>query len=205
MDKKGSSVGLITTIKLGKEKTISYVTVGFTMLVVVLLVVFAIRPTVTTIVKINKEVKEKENISSLLKRRIQTISTLNDEYEESKEKFEMLSLVFPVSERYVLFLSNIEPVISRNGFKLNSVSFDRYEGETYNLSPSVLKPTTAKVSISGEYNNFINLLKDLESLPIHTVVESVSFSNVHSETDSLSFFLSLRIYNISEDNFYTLK
>jgi len=205
MDKQESSIGLITTIKEGKEKTASYITVGFTLLVVVLLVVFAIRPTVTTITRINKEIKEKESITALLKQRIQTLSSLNDEYGKSKEKFETLSLVFPVSERYILLLSNIDSIVSRNGFKLNSISFDRYDGETYTLSPSILKPSTVRLSVLGQYGNFINLLKDLESLPIHTVVEDVRFSSVQDGTSNMSFTLSLRVYNILENNFYTLK
>lgn len=205
MAKERSSIGLIATIREGKEKTASYVTVGFTLLIVILLAVFAIRPTVTTIMRINKEIKEKESITSLLGRRIQTLSTLNGEYEKSKEKFDMLTLVFPVSERHVLFVSNIDSVIARNGFNLSSISFDRYDGNDYNLSTSVLRPTMIRLSVSGQYSNFINLLKDLESLPMYPVVESVNFANVRGDTNVLSFALSLRVYNIQDNNFYTLK
>jgi len=204
MDNKEPSTGLITTIKESREKTTSYITIGFTMLIVTLLIIFAIRPTITTIIKINKGIKEKEGMSLLLKQRIKTLSSLNDEYEESKEKFESLSLVFPVSERYILLLSNIDSVVNRNGFKLNSISFDKYDGEGYNLSPSVLKPSIVRLSISGQYDSLINFLKDLESLPMHAVVEGIRFS-IPQDGDDISFSLSLRVYNISENNFYTLK
>ncbi|HQA98673.1 MAG TPA: type 4a pilus biogenesis protein PilO [Candidatus Dojkabacteria bacterium] len=204
MDNKEPSTGLITTIKESREKTTSYITIGFTMLIVTLLIIFAIRPTITTIIKINKGIKEKESMSLLLKQRIKTLSSLNDEYEESKEKFESLSLVFPVSERYILLLSNIDSVVNRNGFKLNSISFDKYDGEGYNLSPSVLKPSIVRLSISGQYDSLINFLKDLESLPMHAVVEGIRFS-IPQDGDDISFSLSLRVYNISENNFYTLK
>ena len=204
MDNKEPSTGLITTIKESREKTTSYITIGFTMLIVTLLIIFAIRPTITTIIKINKGIKEKESMSLLLKQRIKTLSSLNDEYEESKEKFESLSLVFPVSERYILLLSNIDSVVNRNGFKLNSISFDKYDGEGYNLSPSVLKPSIVRLSISGQYDSLINFLKDLESLHMHAVVEGIRFS-IPQDGDDISFSLSLRVYNISENNFYTLK
>ena len=60
MDNKEPSTGLITTIKESREKTTSYITIGFTMLIVTLLIIFAIRPTITTIIKINKGIKEKK-------------------------------------------------------------------------------------------------------------------------------------------------
>jgi Tfp pilus assembly protein PilO len=205
IEEKRSSIGLITTIKEGKDKTNSYITLSFTLLVIALLVMFAIRPTITTITKINKDIKEKERINTMLARRIKTLASLDDEYERSKEKFETLSFTFPVVERHILLLSNIDQIVSRNGFKLNSVSLDNYEGEKYNLSPSVLKPSLIQLSVTGQYNSFINLLKDLESLPMFAVMENVSFSNVKDEKGGQSFSISMRVYSIRENNFYKQK
>ena len=86
-------------------------------------------------------------------------------------------------------LSNIDSVVNRNGFKLNSISFDKYDGEGYNLSPSVLKPSIVRLSISGQYDSLINFLKDLESLPMHAVVEGIRFS-IPQDGDDISFSLS---------------
>jgi len=206
MESKRSSLGLITTIKESKEKTNSYITIGFTLIVIILLIVFAIRPTITKIVNIRKEIKEKGRISKLLDDRIQTLSSLDNDFQESKDKFEFVPLVFPESERYVLILSNIEPIVNRNSFKLSSLTFDKYDGESYNISTSVLKPTSLRITVLGLYSNFVNLLKDLESLPMYIVVDSVSFgSSKASETNEVSYSLNLRIYNIKEPKFYSLK
>lgn len=206
MDSKRSSLGLITTIKESKEKTNSYATIGFTLIVIILLIVFAIRPTITKIVNIRKEIKEKNRISKLLDDRIQTLSSLDNDFQESKDKFEYLPLVFPESEKYVLVLSNIEPIVNRNSFKLSSLTFDKYDGESYNISTSVLKPTSLRITVLGLQSNFVNLLKDFESLPMYIVLESVSFgSSKASETNEVSYSLNLRLYNINEPKFYSLK
>lgn len=206
MDSRRSSLGLITTIKESKEKTNSYATIGFTLVIIILLIVFAIRPTITKIVNIRKEIKEKDRISRLLDDRIQTLSALDNEFQESKEKFEFMPLVFPESERYVLLLSNIEPIVNRNSFKLSSLTFDKYDGESFNITTSVLKPTTVRITVLGLYSDFVNLLKDFESLPMYIVIDRVSFGNSRtSETNEVSFSLNLRIYNINEPKFYSLK
>lgn len=200
------TVGLLATIKESEEKRNSYITVLFTLLVIVLLIVFAIRPTLTTIVKIKNDIKVKESITEKLEQRIKTITALDKEYTASKEKFDLLSFVYPVSSKQVLFISNIESVLARNGFKLNSINFDSYEMDSYNINPAVLKPELVFLSVTGEYNNFINLLKDLESLPMYAVIEGVSFgSKSSSGTSETSYSIILRIYNIEETNFYSFK
>jgi len=206
MESKRSSLGLITTIKESKEKTNSYISIGFTLIVIILLIVFAIRPTITKIVNIRKEIKEKERISKLLDDRIQTLSSLDNEFEESKEKFEFIPLVYPESERYVLLLSNMEPIVNRNSFKLSSLAFDKYDGESFNLPTSALKPTSVRITVLGLYSNFVSLLKDFESLPMYIVVDRISFGNSKtSETNEVSFTLNLRVYNVNDPKFYSLK
>ena len=162
MEEKRSSLGLITTIKESKDKNNSFITVGVTFAIIVLLIVFAIRPTVTKIVIIRKDIKEKERISQTLDQRIQMISSLEKEYDESKEKFEFLQFVYPESEKYILLLSNIEPIVNRNSFKLTSFRFDKYDGDSYDLPTSLVKPGVIQLSVTGLYSNFINLLKESE-------------------------------------------
>jgi len=206
MAEKRGSVSLLTTIRESEEKRNSYITITFTLLVVVLLIVFAIRPTITTITKIKNDIKEKENITKQLDKRIKTLSALDQEFKSSKEKFDSLRFVFPVSERYILLLSNIDSIVSRNGYKLNSINFDSYDKNVENITPTVIKPSVLSLSVSGTYSNFINLLKDLESLPMYAVIENVSFSgrtSYRSVEDSYS--IRLRIYHVQEPNFYTLK
>ncbi len=200
------SVGLLATIKESEEKKFSYITMIFTLLVIALLIVFAIRPTVTTIVKINNDIKVKEGITEQLEQRIQTITALDKQYESSKEKFDLLKFIYPTAGKHVLFIANIESVVARNGYKLNSIGFDSYEMESYNIQPTVLKPGLVSLSVSGEYSNLINLLKDLESLPMYPVIENVSFAGkTGSETTDSHYSIALRIYHVEEVNFYSFK
>lgn len=206
MGQAKQSIGLLVTIKEADEKRNSYITIIFTLLIIVLLIVFAIRPTITTIVKIKNDIKEKENITKKLDQRIKTITALDKEYELAKDKFDSLKFVCPASGKHVLFISNIDSIVARNGFSLRSINFDSYDMDSYNISPTVLKPGLVSLSVSGDSYNFINLLKDLESLPMYAVIERVSFGRSKGSDNTInSYSITLRIYHVEETNFYSFK
>lgn len=192
----------IKIIKESPQKKRSYAFLAFTILVSILLVVFAIRPTIIIINKINKEIKEKTTINNLLISKIDALSTLDKEYVENQEAFENLELIFPANGNFSLLLANIDSVVGRNGFSLSSVSFDNYKGKAYKLSTNILNPQTIGLSVRGKESNLINLLKDIEALPMSPVVEGVSYSTQKDREGFLSFGIRLRVYDIDNDNFY---
>lgn len=204
MEKKATSVDYIATIRESAEKRNSYISFAVSLLAIILLLVFAVRPTVSTILRINREVKSKKQITTQLQSRINAINSLDSQYKESKDKFETIEMVYPVNRGYTLLLSNIDSIISRNGFVLGSINFDDYGGDAYTLSTQTLSPTTLRLSVRGQYGNFITLLKDIESLPMYPVVEGVSFSSQVNENGQQSFSIILRIYNVEKSNFYKI-
>ncbi len=202
MAQQRKSVGLLATIKESSEKRDSYASFAISLLVSIVLIVFAVKPTISTIIQIKQAVKEKTLVNKQIQDRIDALTKLDTQYQEEESKFNALQMVFPSDGLYVLILSNIESIVSRNGFTLSSVSFDGYDGKNYKLQTSVLKPSSLRLSVSGSYSDFINLLKDFESLPMSPVVENLSFSTQRDESGLSSFSLSLRIYGVEQSKFY---
>lgn len=189
-------------IKESPEKRKSYIFFGFSVFAVIILAVFAIRPTILTITRINKEIKEKTVINNLLGSKIDTLSTLDQQYQEYSEDLDNLELIYPEEGNFSLFMANIDSIISRNGFSLVSISFDKYKGDSYNVSTKVLVPQLVRISIKGKESNLVKLLKDLEGLPMYPVIETVSYSTQRDNDGLSSFSLSIRIYNIENNNFF---
>lgn len=197
--KSVNTVEYIKMIKEGPEKKRSYSFFAFTIIATILLIVFAIKPTITTILRINREIKQKEYINQQLASKISTLSSLQSKYLERKQVFKTLSLVFPADGNFSLLLSNIDSIVSRNGFVLNSVTFDEYEG---NKAPSnkVLSPKSMRINVKGKRANIINLLKEFEALPMYPIIDFVSFSSNEDEQGLVSFSIGLRIYDIEKNN-----
>jgi Tfp pilus assembly protein PilO len=201
-EKNINTAEYIKIIKESPEKKRSYIFFGLSIFVMIILIVFAIRPTILTITRINKEIKEKTTVDSLLEKKIETLSELDKQYATSKKEFDNLELIFPADGNFSLFMSNIDAIAARNGFALMSVNFDNYKGDTFNIGTKVLVPKAVRLSIRGKDSNLINLLKDLEALPMYPVVESVSFSTQKDKDGLSSFSLNLRIYSIENYKFY---
>jgi Tfp pilus assembly protein PilO len=183
------------------EKTM-YSLSGFTVLVTILLIAFAIRPTFLTINRINGEIKEKKRISQALENKIDAMVALDTQYAEFDENLDYLQLIFPTSGNFSLFLSNIDAVVSRNSFVLRGVSFSEYDLELYEVNSAVLSPWAVQISVIGPESNIDNLFSDLEAMPMYPVIDRFSYGEAE-DNGMKNFSLSMRIYHIENNKFYS--
>ncbi len=191
--------------KKGPSKKSEMIFTSLTFIVALLLVVFAIVPTVRTVTEINKEIKEKERITAALEAKIKALNELDNQFSANKETFKDISLIFPTSQNFSLFLANIDAIVTRNNFILNSIGFSEYQDrsdESNKLKLLALSPYSVRLSVKGSKMNLINFLKDLESLPMYPVVESITYSNDVDDQGNTDFSLGLRIYHVKDVNFY---
>lgn len=201
-NRSSNKLEYVRLVKEGPSKQRELVFVAATFIVSVILVVFAIKPTVDTILTVNREIKEKNRISEALDKKIEALSMLDDQYLESKDSFENLTLIYPTSGNFSLLLSNIDAIIARNNFILESVGFSEYDSENFRINTSVLKPWSVRLSVTGRKSNVINLLKDLENMPMYPVIESFSYNEKTDENGNIRYSVSLRIYHIENSLFY---
>ncbi len=204
---KVENKGLNTTeyiklIKESPEKKKGYIFAGITVFISILLVIFAVRPTIVTITQINSSIKEKNRLNTALEAKINTLSALDKQYEEMGSQLDDLELIYPSNGNFSLLLANIESVLSKNSFSLVGVDFDKYNNKNVSFTPKVLVPWTMQVVAKGNTSNVINLLKSLEALPMYPVIESFSYSDQKDTNGLTSFSISMRIYKIDNNNFY---
>lgn len=179
-----------------------YYLVGFTILMATLLIFFAVRPTILTISRINGEIKEKKRINEALTKKIDAMSKLDEQYIEFSENLDSLQLIFPTSGNFSLFLSNIEAVVSRNGFALRGVSFSEYDADLYDVNSAVLSPWAVQISVIGPESNLNNLFDGLEAMPMYPVIDRFTYGQEEKEGGK-SFSLSMRIYHVENNKFYS--
>jgi len=192
----------IKLIKESPEKKRGYIFAGVTVFVSILLIIFAIRPTIIKITQINSSIKEKNRLNTALDAKISTLSALDKQFEEVGTDLNNLKLIYPANGNFSLLLANMTPILSRNGFYLNGINFDKYSEKNVTFTPKVLVPWSVKIATKGKTTNIVNLLKELEALPMYPVIESFSYTDQKDEDGLTSFSISLRIYKIDNTNFY---
>ncbi len=199
--KKSNRVDLLKIVREASEKRVSYIFTGITVAVAIVLIIGAIRPTIITITRINSEISTKENTVQALSDKITALTALDTQYIGLKDDFENMSLVFPTEGNFSLFMANIDAVSSRNGFVLVGLAFSEYK-EDNPISTTVLEPWSVRLTVDGKKNNLVNLLRDLESLPMYPVIESISYSDKTETEETTNFTIHMRIYHVPVNNFY---
>lgn len=189
----------VKLIKNAPSQQLNGIFTGLTYVVAVLLLVFAIIPTVSTILEVNKEIQQKENTQKALEDKVVALSSLDDQYNNKSDQFKNLSLLFPSTGNFSLFLSNIDAVVSRNNFILNSIAFSDFDKDTYKINTLILKPWSVRMTVSGKKVYLITLLRDLEAMPMYPVIENISFSDEVDPDGNTRYSIMLRIYHIPEN------
>jgi len=99
-------------------------------------------------------------------------------------------------------MSNIDAVVSRNGFLLRSLSFSEYDIELYDINTTALSPWAVQISVVGPESNIDNLFLDLEAMPMYPVIDKFSYGQNEEIEGERSFSISMRIYHIENIKFY---
>ena len=198
---KSSKVEYVKIIKDGPSKQAELIFTGLTFIFGTLLIVFAVVPTIKTVFTISA-IKEKERITVALKDKLKALTSLDEQYNEQESTFDDLSLVFPTSLNFSLLLSNMDAVVTRNNFILDSIGFSEYKKEGFDIKTASLEPYSVRISVSGKKVYLMNLLKDLEAMPMYPVIESINYGSDLDENGNTNYSLQLMIYHIENVNFY---
>ncbi|NLZ24519.1 type 4a pilus biogenesis protein PilO [Candidatus Dojkabacteria bacterium] len=189
-------------IKKGASKKVDMVFTGLTFIAATLLIVFAIVPTVQTVKDIDREIKKKEQMSAALGKKLEALTSLDTQYNQNKEIFDSLELIFPTTKEFTLLLANIDAVTQRNNFILQSISFAEYRNRDYQTEATVLNPFSVRLSVAGSKADLTNLLKDLEQMPMFPAIESMAYSSKVDKDGNINYSISLRVYHLLEHKFY---
>ncbi len=187
----------------------------FTLTVILVLLFGAIQPTIVTITKILTEINEKEELLNDLKTKTNNISNLKKEFNGTgtetdtvRDQIQDLSLIYPSRGDFSLVMLNINEIIEKNEFEMQSINFDSIKitntTEQEKKDIDVLEPWGATLSVKGSKANFIKLLEDLESMPMYPEITNVSFSNQQDDQGQMSFSIQIEIYKVDDPDFYLI-
>jgi type IV pilus assembly protein PilO len=158
-------------LKIYLELILSLITIG-------IFVVFAIKPTVTTIADIVTKIKVEQETSDKLDIKIKNLGIAQTLYNAEKANINLLDTAIPSGSDISGFIRQNEGLIKKENVTPITVSVDKTNLLVATTSASVLGVTT---SITGEFNNLENFIKDIESLRRPSIISKMNMS----ETDKL--------------------
>ena len=176
---------------------------AFTLLVIVLLSAFAIRPTILTIVKINQEINEKTVTNQMLADKINSLSALGSDYSQMKGSFNDIQLLFPSNGDFSLFMANIEALCTKHGYELVSINFKtKKDNESLYTDLNELDQWEATISVHGTDDDLTRLVDDIEKMPMLPVVDRLSYTTEKVDDGKQDFSIGITLFHVNKDDFY---
>lgn len=171
-----------------------------TIIIVIVLIAFAIRPTISKIMEERTQISEKKIIVEQLDSKLSAVASLSNEYASNESDIKDLTLTFPAGGNYSLLMSNLDEMASNNGFEMTGANFT--VSETPPLSLATLQAWSIGVTVKGNKANIVDFLKKIENMPMFPIVTKFAYSDQRDEDGSSSFSFEIVAYKIADNNFY---
>lgn len=155
----------ILTPALKSKKARAYGMLVLSLLTASFFGVFAIRPTVTTIIKLRKEIQDNQYVEEKLTEKINILATLDQIYKKVESDLTSVEAALPSQPNFENLLSVIENAAAVHQLGILSIQFkpvDLVKPKT-NRGDFKLNPIAFQVTFTGSYQNLISGLTSLNS------------------------------------------
>lgn len=180
-------------LKNPMQKTFTFL--GVTLIVVLVFLMGAIRPTVSTISSLRAEIRTRESVNEKMQAKINAIQELQSEYDSRKEDLSAIEVFFPVDADYSLLLASLERIAAKYGYELDNVQISIAESSVIRRSDYPdMESVDLRVSVSGRSTNLVEFISHLEELPVIPNIRRVGFTPEEGEDDTSWVRVSVDMY-----------
>lgn len=189
-------------LKIYLELTLSLITI-------LVFSIFAIKPTILTIIDLSKEIKDKEEKIEIMNKKIADLGIASNILEEESSRLPLILNSVPKKVDLDIMIKQFEISANNSGVEILSLSSSevdlvetkRTETEQKRNSEKEFKKmpenTTSipfRISVTGSYINLFSFLNELENLKRPIMFDSISLnSNIVNQEKALTLVVSGRL------------
>jgi Tfp pilus assembly protein PilO len=181
-----------------QKKVRSYTEIVATLGAIIFFLIFAIKPTLTTITRLLKEIDDKRSVEVKLDQKIKALMEAQKIYVNLESSLPLMAEALPNQPQLSLYLKQLEALAQK----------DNVELLTLQTAQLVLKDTpppdqnhfAPTFTLNGTYGNLQNFLNDLHRLRRLTELTSFAFKTDPQTPDSLNLTLTAKVYIFAQAN-----
>ena len=162
----------------------------------VALIVWVIKPIWASTEELRNEIRLKTDEVVKIEVLLTKQDELKQKYFDSKDDIDRILLALPEGNDVSYDLSQIDAVVKRNGLLLESINFSEgdEDSDTKKIGPLT---TSVDMDLSGSYEAFKGLLRDMESSLRIIEVSSIGISpsKESEESNLFNFSLNINVYH----------
>jgi len=144
----------------------SFTMLGLTFIALTIFGAFAIRPTISTIIKLNKRIDEGKAIEKKMQIKIDALNSLQQKAFAKERQIEFAKEALPPKEKMDVIIANMELVAKKYDLKLLSIApGDEPNSEELGLLPEGVSALSMSLTLDGENDDFHKFIDHIENLP----------------------------------------
>jgi Tfp pilus assembly protein PilO len=188
-----------------------YLELTLSIFTIIIFAIFAIKPTILTVIELNNEIKSKTALVQELNTKIKNLQTAGQILQTNASDLLYLEQALPdtakpdnlVKQFEVLALeSNVKIVgISSSDVIINGKSNDKKKSGDQNSIALNADELAFSISISGDYQSLINYLTKLENLRRPLKIDSIAINSTNTDNGKvISLLINGRTPYLNEKN-----
>ncbi len=189
-----------------KKKVRVYTGIVLSLLTTAFFLFFAIRPTLTTIASLVKEIKDKKSITEQLDDKIKSLNAAQVEYQKIEQELFLVDSALPTHAHVSLLVPQLEALARENNVTLQAIQInatmlrgqeEKEETKTKDSDSKVQEERVGfNLTVMGDYKNLRAFISSLIDLRRTTSIKAFAFSL--DQEDGLSLTLNARAHYLSQ-------
>jgi len=168
----------------------SYTFLGLSLGLVIIFVVFAIRPTFSTVVELRQKLREGQEANKALNEKITSLTSAQENYAKVVDSLPLLNAALPTEKKIVDFLNKVNLLAGSNELVVEALEHKIGREKEEATGENTLEFT---VSGRGSYEKIKNFVGKLENLPRLVNIKNAEVTRKEGE-EKLGFTVVGRVY-----------
>jgi len=178
---------------LKKHKNQQYFAAILTLSASIFFALFAINPTLSTIVKLRKEVVDSRFVESRLSQKINNLSNLSTEYINIKSDIPFILDAIPDQPEAPTLIGQIQSIAQASNLTISNLEVSKIDLINQNVATKSSSFTFDLTGISA-YENLQSFISDLTNMQRVISIEAISISKTEGSSDNLQLNLKGSAY-----------
>lgn len=168
-----------------KEKAQKYTTIILTLSASIILGIFAVSPTLSTIVKLQKQLDDDKFVEQKLQEKINNLSILQQKYSALEDDLPIVYDAIPKSSQIPLLLAQLQGLANESNVKIVNFQTFPIGVSKDNILNKRFSSFDYNIVIQGDYQSMIGLLDRLVDFQRILTINNISIGKSSGNTQSL--------------------
>lgn len=161
-----------------QEKTQKYITIALTLIASIILGIFALGPTLSTIAGLHKQLDDAKFVEQKLREKINNLSVLQQKYKSLEADLPIINDALPKTSQIPLITAQIQAVANESNVKITNYQTFQAEVSHQVVSTKKFAAYNFTVTTQGSYQNMTIFLDKLVNFQRIVAIDSISITKV---------------------------